>query len=69
MFQANAGNHAQDPTFQAELFFLQEMMKQALSKHRENIVQKQIAAGREFKVLVYDCLGSSFLLSAPGCSA
>ena len=26
------------------------MIMEALEKHRENIVQKQVAAGREFKV-------------------
>ena len=31
-------------------FFIQEMMERALMKQRAGIVQKQVAAGREFQV-------------------
>ena len=46
---------------------LQEMMERALVKQRAGIVQKQVAAGREFKVrnkhgyMCYAVLQSSFL--------
>ena len=38
-------------------FIFQKMMEDALEKQRANIAQKQVAAGREFKVTVFqfDC--------------
>ena len=41
------GSQAQD---HKQFFVSQEMMERALMKQRAGIVQKQVAAGREFKV-------------------
>ena len=47
MVRGGGGSQAQG---HKQFFVSQEMMERALMKQRAGIVQKQVAAGREFKV-------------------